>query len=78
MQVPARQEDWCSDWRCRHMKQFKELKDFHMGEFSMWVLNKGVLNMGEFNIKKFNNYVLMKIFTSTYKLMILVTQSTLS
>jgi hypothetical protein len=40
-----------SDWRCRHMKQFKELKDFNMGEFSM-----GLLNMGQFNIKKFNNY----------------------
>ena len=38
------------------MKQFKELKDFNMGEFSMGVLNMGVLNMGEFNIKKFNNY----------------------
>ena len=42
-----------SDLRCRHVKQFKELKDFNMGEFS-----KGVLNMGEFNIniKKFNTY----------------------
>ena len=40
-----------SDWRCRHMKQFKELKDFNMGEFSM-----GVLNMGEFNIKKLINH----------------------
>ena len=38
------------------MKQFKELKDFNMGESNMGVLNMGVLNMGEFNIKKFNNY----------------------
>ena len=38
------------------MKQFKELKDFNMGESSMGVLNMGVLNMGEFNIKKFNTY----------------------
>jgi hypothetical protein len=45
-----------SDWRCRHVKQFKELKDFNMGESSMGVLNIGVLNMGEFNIKKFNTY----------------------
>ena len=44
--------------RCRHVKQFKELKDFNMGEFSKGVLNMGVLNMGEFNIniKKFNTY----------------------
>ena len=35
-----------SDWRCRHLKQFNELKDFY----------KGVLNMGEFNIKKLINY----------------------
>ena len=47
-----------SDWRFRHVKQFKELKDFNMGEFSKGVLNMGVLNMGEFNIniKKFNTY----------------------
>jgi hypothetical protein len=45
-----------SDWRCRHMKQFKEVKDFNRGEFSMGVLTMGVLNMGEFSIKKFNNY----------------------
>ena len=30
-----------SEWRCRHMNQFKEFNDF---------------NMGVLNIKKFNNY----------------------
>ena len=47
------------------MKQFKELKDFNMGEFS-----KGVLNMGEFNIniKKFNTYDSYDEDFYTYKL----------